>query len=664
MPNAAALQFACKTVLGAELALWFAMQLGLSQPLLAMMTAIIVAQPLSGMVMQKGLARLAGTLVGMAMSLVLMRFFAPMPWLFLLLLSLWMGLCTAASTLLRSAWAYAFVLAGYTVAIICLPVMAHPLAVLDHALQRGAEIGLGVICATAMSAFFWPQKVEQQLLLGAREAWSAGLSAASALLRGESYERRPLLDTLSRVVAVDAQREHAWFEGRTGQLRAAAVRVFSRDLLTMLRLARGVGRQWRLLNPEQAHAMAPWLDEFQQLLRQAEMGAFEAFAARLQGAAEAPELQPVEKSFLARMALLQRLVLSGYRSLQAVVRGDAPAEPASGMSWHRDGLAAAFCGLRSATACGLLGVAWLLSGWPVLIGALIVTSVICSLFASRENATQLGFGFLYGTLMAIPVAFVVGQLVLPSDAAYGWTALALGVPLFLGALGMTRPAYLVVSIAFSLHFLLLSAPQAGHRITRALFLDETLALLLGIACAILAFKLIALRNPGWHGRRLLKAMLDDLARLAVRDLQGAENWFGGRMADRMLKLAQHFPDNSPATRNPWNDGVRCLDLADELLHLRRCLPPGDVRVDKALQAFLDSFVRCIQAEPSLGLADVLDQPVARLTEVLSDDVQTDDRNLARAALVQLQQGWRQWCLEQAAGAGTESQSLHTPKVDL
>ena len=138
MPNAAALQFACKTVLGAELALWFAMQLGLSQPLLAMMTAIIVAQPLSGMVMQKGLARLAGTLVGMAMSLVLMRFFAPMPWLFLLLLSLWMGLCTAASTLLRSAWAYAFVLAGYTVAIICLPVMAHPLAVLDHALQRGA----------------------------------------------------------------------------------------------------------------------------------------------------------------------------------------------------------------------------------------------------------------------------------------------------------------------------------------------------------------------------------------------------------------------------------------------------------------------------------------------------------------------------------------------
>ena len=74
MPNAAAVQFAVKTVMGAELALGFAMQLGLSQPLLAMMTAIIVAQPLSGMVMQKGLARLCGTLVGMAMSLVLMRF--------------------------------------------------------------------------------------------------------------------------------------------------------------------------------------------------------------------------------------------------------------------------------------------------------------------------------------------------------------------------------------------------------------------------------------------------------------------------------------------------------------------------------------------------------------------------------------------------------------
>ncbi|MGH8466344.1 MAG: FUSC family protein, partial [Pseudomonas sp.] len=128
-PNKLAVQFAIKTLLGGGLALWLALRWGLEQPAWALMTAFIVAQPLSGMVLQKGLARLLGTLVGTVMSVVFMGLFAQTPWLFLLALALWLALCTACSTLLRSAWAYSFVLAGYTVAIIALPAVDHPLLV-------------------------------------------------------------------------------------------------------------------------------------------------------------------------------------------------------------------------------------------------------------------------------------------------------------------------------------------------------------------------------------------------------------------------------------------------------------------------------------------------------------------------------------------------------
>lgn len=162
-PNRLAVQFAVKTLLGGGLALWLALRWGLEQPAWALMTAFIVAQPLSGMVLQKGLARLFGTLVGTIMSVVFMGLFAQTPWLFLLALALWLALCTACSTLLRSAWAYSFVLAGYTVAIIALPAINHPLLVFDQAVARCTEISLGIICATLVSALLWPMRVEQQL---------------------------------------------------------------------------------------------------------------------------------------------------------------------------------------------------------------------------------------------------------------------------------------------------------------------------------------------------------------------------------------------------------------------------------------------------------------------------------------------------------------------
>src|SRR5690606_34341366 len=139
-PSAAALRFAFKTLLGAGLALWFALRLGLEQPQWALMTAFIVAQPLAGMVVQKGLARLTGTLVGATMALLIMALTAQAPWLFLGCMALWIGVCTAASTLLRSAWSYAFVLSGYTAVLIAMPALAEPLAVFDHAVARCTEI--------------------------------------------------------------------------------------------------------------------------------------------------------------------------------------------------------------------------------------------------------------------------------------------------------------------------------------------------------------------------------------------------------------------------------------------------------------------------------------------------------------------------------------------
>ena len=225
-PNASAIKFAIKLSIAAVIALYIAFCLDLEQPQWAAATSVIVAQPQSGMVISKGLARLLGTLLGTVMALLLTSLFSQTPWLFIFAMGLGLTLCTAASTVIRSAWSYAFVLGGYTTAIIVLPDIYKPLSIFDYAIARCTEICLGIICTSVIFAILWPSKVYQGLINEASKAWYAGLASACSALKGNKINDE-LLDSLAKIVAVDTQREHAAFEGGDGRNRAKAIQSLS-----------------------------------------------------------------------------------------------------------------------------------------------------------------------------------------------------------------------------------------------------------------------------------------------------------------------------------------------------------------------------------------------------------------------------------------------------
>ena len=642
-PSSQAIQFAIKTLLGGGLALWCALRFGLEQPQWALMTAFIVAQPLSGMVVQKGLARLLGTLVGTFMAVVMMGLFAQAPLLFVPAFALWLGLCTASSTMLRSAWSYSFVLAGYTVAIIALPAVGKPQVIFDEAIARCTEICLGIICATLSSALLWPQRVERQLVRQARDAWQAGVTAARQALTGETQTRQGLLEVLARIVAVDAQREHAWFEGARGRQRAVALRVLSRDLLGMLRLARGVARQWRQLSSAETQDVAPWLQKVDESLQQEHPEGLQTLVEQLRQAAQGHTLSSAQQLCLDRLMVLLIRIEDATRALRAVEEGRAPADAPRALSWHYDWQSALVYGARSALTFLVLAAFWLATGWPHATSALLLACVVCSLFARLEAAPQIGMMFLRGIFFALPVAFFVGQILMPQIDGFVMLCLVLGVPLFVGVLGMARPATAATSTSFCLRFIVLCLPAPGVGYNVEFFLNEVPGMLIGVGCAVMAFKLVVLRDPVWHGRRLMQAILDDLGRLTRRDPGRAENWFGGRMADRLIQLARHYPARPDRTRNRWDDGVAGLDLGDELLHLRKCLANADEALQQAQQRFLRHLEEALARGPAPAHERLLDEPVAELLKVLRSCSQSVDRRLAQAALLQLQNGWRQWC---------------------
>ncbi|MET3054582.1 FUSC family protein [Pseudomonas alkylphenolica] len=645
-PNKLAVQFAIKTLLGGGLALWLALRWGLEQPAWALMTAFIVAQPLSGMVLQKGLARLCGTLVGTVMSVLFIGLFAQTPWLFLLALALWLALCTACSTLLRSAWAYSFVLAGYTVAIIALPAISHPLAVFDQAVARCTEICLGIVCATVTSAVLWPMRVEQQLSGQAHQAWISGLQAASATLTGEAQARKGLLEILGRIVAVDAQREHAWFEGSLGRQRARAIRGLSQKLLILLRIARSVRRQWQQLDEVQAQHLQPWLDEVHDALCAPDQAGLLVLRQRIWDAAHDERISSAEHYCLARLTLLLDNAMAATLALRAVEEGKAPVDAPDSLAAHRDLPLALLFGSRSALAFLAMASFWLATAWPAAPGGLVLTCVVCSLFASRENGAQIGMSFLRGILLAIPVAFFVGQILLPQWSGFAMLCMAMGVPLFFGALGMANPRIGATATSYCLHFIVLVAPLNTMEFEVATFLNSAQAMLMGVGAAVLAFKLLVLHNPAWHGRRLRAATQSDLVRLTRRDLRGAETWFGGRMADRLLQMARHYSALTEPQRQRWDDGIHGLDIGDELLHLRHCLAVAQAPIGNAERDYLQQLESVLSRGPAPGRGKRLDAASEAFIGALQGQPPSDPLRLAQGAVLQLQRSWGKWCRRQ------------------
>jgi len=150
---------------------------GQPRPFWALMTAYVVANPLAGAVRSKGLFRFIGTLIGGAAAVLLVPRFANAPELLSLALALWVAGCLCLSLRDRTPRAYAFMLAGYTAALIGFPSVDTPLAIFDTAVARLEEIGLGVLAATLVHSLVLPKSLSSSVLglldrtLGDTRAW-------------------------------------------------------------------------------------------------------------------------------------------------------------------------------------------------------------------------------------------------------------------------------------------------------------------------------------------------------------------------------------------------------------------------------------------------------------------------------------------------------------
>lgn len=629
--------FALRTVSAGLIALLAAYALKLDHPQWAMMTVFIVAQPVAGMVLAKGFYRLLGTLAGGLAAIGITSVFGTNPWLLVTALSVWIGLCTLVSSLLRNPEAYGAALAGYTAMIIGLPAFGQPHVIVDLAVARCAEIVLGIVCAGLTSRLILPKLAADAIISRLKRSILDLATYAGGAFSGGDPAR---LAGLHGKLITDAQmlaemRTYARLEAPSFATRAHPVRLTIGQLLSALSAARALHSH---AAPKNA-ALIPVRSELQSLV--SELAAtpealedtspwvtrLDAIAGKARQMPDASTDQDDRVGTITRLTIAAdfaeafKQVLRGLDALRApVTRPSRSNRQLPALVVHRDYPGASRNAIRAALATLAVAAFWLTTKWSDAAGTVILVAVVSSLFAARPDPVRVSWGFFKGTLLALPFAFLVGQVALPALPGFGWFTLFVVPILVPTALGMANPRTVGVATAFAINFLAFLSPHQAMTYAPGPFFAGSASVLVGILLAICVFIVVLPVDPWRAANRIVRAMREDLARLCLHERVPRRSAFESLAYDRINQLMPLLQNAGRKGDAILGGGVAAVTVGLEILRLRAAQQSPSTPTDTALS--IANFLRGLAREllfratgdPQTATVTVARQYAASLSE--------------------------------------------------
>jgi uncharacterized membrane protein YccC len=139
--------FALRTSVAALVALVVAYLFNVPHPWWAAMTVWLVAQPTRGLLLERSLARLAGTACGALAGALILYGLEDRLLLSIVALTSWLAVCAGLGGMFRHFRNYGFVLAGYTAAIVVLFSLADGTYDAGVTLDRVLCTIIGIACS-------------------------------------------------------------------------------------------------------------------------------------------------------------------------------------------------------------------------------------------------------------------------------------------------------------------------------------------------------------------------------------------------------------------------------------------------------------------------------------------------------------------------------------
>jgi uncharacterized membrane protein YccC len=636
--------FALKTFGAAMLAFIIALWLDLPRPSWAMATVYIASHPLAGATSSKAIYRLLGTLVGAVAAIALVPNLVNAPELLCLAIALWVGVCLYLSLLDGTPRSYAFMLSGYTAAIIGFPSVLDPGSIFDTAIARVQEISLGIICAAVISRTVFPRSsgpvVSERL-----EYWLAtAVKLSQEALAGRSAGHELHLQRLLREAAeIEALESHLAYDRLTDIDAARGLRLLRRHMLMLVpilaslndRIA-ALGTGLRGDHPELAglfERLSAWIaDESSAPQPTLELSA-EIEARRRQLAADSSWDRILIVSLLIRLLELTNLLQDCRMLRSAIARGQDPSrvklefnpEAGAAVARHRDHTLAIWSAAATAIAILLCSAFWIGTGWPDGASAPMMAAVASSIFAARDDPTVGMRSFGLWAVAAIVVAGIYLFALLPLISHIEVVVAVLAPTLILFGYLSVSPSTASIGTALSVNFATMLALQASYQAEFAAFVNSAVAFVIGISAAIAVTRTVRAIGSEWIVGRLLRKGWIALALAAEHRGKRDRADFVGAMLGRLDQLVQRLAAIPEIERRDV-DNLSQLRVGLNIIDLRRArhhLSANTVQaIDNMLGKLAKTFraysggemPRTLLADIDAALAAAVDDPDAQAKE--------------------------------------------------
>ncbi|MDO7896931.1 FUSC family protein [Pseudomonas citrulli] len=582
--------YVLRSLAAAALALWLGFQLHLEAPFSAASTVLLLIHPLQGAVVGKGLHRVLGTVVGLAVALLLTGLFAQKMLLFIVGIGVWLGLCVGAMTVLRHYHATAAVVAGYTVCLALGPAIVAPQLGFDHIVARCTAVVLGVLSLNLVATLFSRKTVEPKLNLALQDLCCRTLRLLSARFN-DAHGAEPAI--APRTLALDISKVDELLG--IGRGESFLIRSRLASLQAGLAYLHAVVLDERATDGIAWPAFAQAGSDLQQLA--GAMPGFSRTAERLQEVrrrlAQAPGGGVSQQRLQEQLADLVSALLS-FASLEQGTQ--APARP---VAFHRHYADALRNGLRALLATLATAAFWYLTAWDQGPTLLAVLGPCCTLLATSPAPVQGLARFFEGTLYGIVAAAGCKFLVLPHLSGFALLTVVLMAFWAVGIHATTRPRHALQGIAYLIAFNTLVGTGAAARYDFADFANQALAWLVALALCLLVFQLLP-GKPERHPHALSKAIHQDTRRLLRHGRRMNPLKWQARQQHRWVALQALLGADHPQVTRAGSVSLQLSRQWLWLQHKARDLAPGSSLGQCARQG--ERRIARHASQPALGAA--------------------------------------------------------------
>ncbi|WP_151821437.1 FUSC family protein [Acinetobacter oleivorans] len=526
-PSRLDLIFAIKTFIAGMLALFVSFELDLINPMWSIGTVLIIANPYSGMVSSKCVYRVIGTMGGAVVALTLTPHLINTPWLFTVVLSLWVGFALYVSLLDRTPRSYAFMLAGYSTAMIVFNAITYidQYNIFDIALARVIEISIGVISSAVVSATILPMHIgsaiKQRVIKTLKDTENL---FANLLTANPQQNNTQLLATITRdttdihALAVHLSYEKGELHGMTKPLQemlhqismVVANLVALSERIKQLQELRFIETHSEKLQQLSAHVVhfleqkdliideniLQLPDEFESDF----LSLMESASTHQQVlvAAMKMDVRHFISNVLAVKVLWQR-IQQGNKEIPDNITPMTTKYP----SLHRDHGVAIRGGISAVLITFIVTGVWIISGWKAGFMMAQMGAVTACILTALDNPVPVLRIFIWGSIASAVLVFVYAFGIFPHVTTFWELGLVL-LPMFLFAVSMMANQMLMpVGMVLGINTMMGLNLHNAYSMDAVSYLDGSFAMILGVLVSLVVIDVVRAMSPDTSASRIL-----------------------------------------------------------------------------------------------------------------------------------------------------------------